>query len=306
MASEPISTAEAPAAFQTHHALGNLIRLYPLTLGEVPNHPQFANVPQTPKAMQESSTHPEIVPFLRAVLAEASTFIDTTVPSTFVKKQLKASKPAVAKVQLLQRTITPEELAQVPWTTSKLPRHVDPAKAAAKMEPWFARRSRHSNQSEDGTADYPEFDAGLRVEHSVKERMYTPNVFDSYKVLDWDADTKGLDIGDGWRDVDMSSKSFFGPAAHVLLAVKAFTRLCPYLRPRSLRNVPQVAIAALPPCLSSPDHHRQNRSTRVHRCADSHRRLRLNGRILQQWSKYRRGQDCLEAEEAGTGGIHQR
>ena len=37
-----------------------------------------------------------------------------------------------------------------------------------------------------GTANWVEFDHGLRLEHSEKERLYTPAVYDSYRVLDWD------------------------------------------------------------------------------------------------------------------------
>ena len=72
----------------------------------------------------------------------------------------------------------------------------------------FARKSTHANKAEDGTATWEEFDNGLRVLHSEHERDYTPDVYDSHKVLDWDAETDALgeELGD-YRDVKMSSKS---------------------------------------------------------------------------------------------------
>ena len=72
----------------------------------------------------------------------------------------------------------------------------------------FARKSTHTSKSETGTATWEEFDGGLRVQHSEHEREYTPDVFDSFKVLDWDAetDTLGEELGE-YRDVKMSSMS---------------------------------------------------------------------------------------------------
>ena len=37
-------------------------------------------------------------------------------------------------------------------------------------EAWFARRSRHANHSDEGTADLDEFDHGLRNDHSKNEQ----------------------------------------------------------------------------------------------------------------------------------------
>ena len=70
----------------------------------------------------------------------------------------------------------------------------------------FARKSTHVHKPETGTATWEEFDSGLRVQHSEHEREYTPDVFDSFKVLDWDAETDALgdELGE-YRDVKMSS-----------------------------------------------------------------------------------------------------
>ena len=72
----------------------------------------------------------------------------------------------------------------------------------------FSRKSTHINKPETGTATWEEFDSGLRVQHSEHEREYTPDVFDSFKVLDWNAETDALgdEVGE-YRDVKMSSMS---------------------------------------------------------------------------------------------------
>lgn len=71
----------------------------------------------------------------------------------------------------------------------------------------FARKSTHTNKSELGTATWDEFDARIRVRHSEHEVEYTPDVFDCFKVLDWDQETDefGGDIGE-YGDVRMSGK----------------------------------------------------------------------------------------------------
>jgi len=106
--------------------------------------------------------------------------------------------------------IKPQELSKVPWNAGPVPRRSVNKKALEKGkgggEAWFARRSKHANQSEEGTADWPEFDEGLRVDHSEKERMYTPDVYDSHRVLDWDEQTRGMEFEGGWMQVDMRSK----------------------------------------------------------------------------------------------------
>ena len=70
----------------------------------------------------------------------------------------------------------------------------------------FARKSTHTNKADTGTATWEEFDQGLRADHSEHEREYTPDVFDSFKVLDWDRETDafGDELGD-YQDVKMSS-----------------------------------------------------------------------------------------------------
>ena len=73
----------------------------------------------------------------------------------------------------------------------------------------FARKSTHFNKPELGTASWDEFDAGLRVQHSENEADYTPDVYDCFKVLDWDQETNefGGDVGE-YGDVKMSGMFF--------------------------------------------------------------------------------------------------
>ncbi|MCJ1395891.1 hypothetical protein MMC18_008777 [Xylographa bjoerkii] len=188
--------------------LGNLLRLHPLSLDDLPSHPSFTNLPSTNGSSSSSSasTHkpyprPSLSTFLTALLSEATAFIDHTLPATFtVSSTTKTSSPAIAPVTLLKHAYTPASLASIPWSTSPVPRSVAPTAGEA----WFARRSRHANARSTGTADWAEFDDGLRVQHSEKERQYTPDVYESAKVLDWDAETAALDLGAaGFHAVDL-------------------------------------------------------------------------------------------------------
>jgi len=85
-----------------------------------------------------------------------------------------------------------------------------------------------SPQSE-GTADMDEFDTGLRYEHSKHEQEYTSDVFDSYNVLDWDAEIESAVEGsriDNFSEIHMSSKFKSGVPARSFsnLMIPEFTR----------------------------------------------------------------------------------
>ena len=211
-------------------SLGNLIRTAPLQLEELPNHPALVQLEggnsrgihtkddsgdgnrssQAPKSVsagdQNESQRPALLPFIKAVFDEATIFVDDIMPNTFKESSEKQSNPAAAKVKLLKREIGGHELSRVLWTGSKISRN--PPKAVGNSrEAWFARRSRHANRSDQGTADFPEFDHGLRVNHSEHEREYTPDVFDAFRVLNWDSETvrHGFTI-DNYSEIHMSSK----------------------------------------------------------------------------------------------------
>ncbi len=215
-------------------AFSNLIRLVPLHLEDLPSHPALKRsveqkrprrkstaselqVPSTDpqKTTQrldesesetvEANGRPRIGPFVKTILDSAVDFIDETLPSTFKPGSDKSSAPAKAKIQLLRRDITAKELSKVDWLGSKIPRHPPDN---VPSEAWFARRSRHANQRSDGTADFSEFDYGLRVDHCKHEGEYTPDVFDTYKVLDWtipDALTEEESSLADYQNITMSS-----------------------------------------------------------------------------------------------------
>lgn len=113
--------------------------------------------------------------------------------------------PAKTKVQLLRRDISAQAISTVDWLGSNSPRH-PPAKIPS--EAWFARRSRHANQQTENTASFSELDHALRVDHCQHEGEYTPDVFDTYKVLEWtvpDASVEQEANVTSYKDISMSS-----------------------------------------------------------------------------------------------------
>lgn len=207
-------------------ALGNLIRLSALQLHELPHHtkldgsikqssagevynPGTANnnnssVEGTSDAVDQDG-RPKLTAFIKEVLDQAKAFIDDTLPSTFREESLKMSPPATAKVRLLSRDITSAQLDNIPWLRSRIPRQ-PPVDRLKSGEAWFARRSLHANRSQAGTADFGEFDYGIREDHSEHERQYTPNVFDLFKVLEWDLEHDGEELAtDEYSQIRMTS-----------------------------------------------------------------------------------------------------
>jgi hypothetical protein len=206
-------------------ALGNLVRLQPLSINDLPAHQAFpvtsmeksdASAPAKDSSgsgdditmlnYSGKSERPGLQTFILAALDEASVFIDGTIQRTFQKTALKPSKPATAKVQLSKRMISPHELGNVPWINSPVPRKT--VAYPKTGEAWFARRSKHSNAGRHGTANYPEFDRFLRLNHSENEQTYTPSVYDSFKVLDWNSETAGLELDGDYKEITMASKCF--------------------------------------------------------------------------------------------------
>lgn len=204
-------------------ALGNLVRLIPLKLNEVPSHPlietYLASSPHSKHPPSSSSSdeppsststtldpdgRPLLGPFLLALLAEAITFVDDILPITFRPKSTQSNPPATASIDISQRMISAEEISKIPFTEANVPRKSSRTRQSYG-EAWFARKSTHANRTERGTADWKEFENGLRRDHSQHEREYTPGVFDAFRVLDWDAEIQGLGGGvEGFADVSMS------------------------------------------------------------------------------------------------------
>ena len=156
----------------------------------------------------------------------------------------------------------------------------------------FARKSTHVNKAENGTATWKEFDGGLRVQHSEHEREYTPDVFDSFKVSDWDReiDALGDELGE-YKDVKMSSMSLrhqcpFDPTSvslncfHILYSPTISTKTH-YNTRLSLRNVPQTPLSPPSARLPSPDRNRLYRHKWLHRRANPHKSEGAAGVVLQ-------------------------
>lgn len=51
-----------------------------------------------------------------------------------------------------------------------------------------------SNTKGKGTANWWEFDEGLRHNHSLNEMAYTPDVFDARLVIDWNSDIQDIQL----------------------------------------------------------------------------------------------------------------
>ena len=156
----------------------------------------------------DDTGRPNLIPFIKAILDEATNFVDITMPRTFFEGGLKSSSPSTAKVRLSRRTFTGTELSQVPWEKSTVPRKAPPG-IMKSSEAWFARNSTHANRDLKGTASYSEFDFALRVDHSQHEREYTPDVFDDFKVLEWDLGSTPYELViDKYRHITMGSEHF--------------------------------------------------------------------------------------------------
>ena len=113
--------------------LGNLVRLLPLHINELPAHPALESL-LSPSSHQtnsagsspsqvgnvESSERPDLISFMEEVFHQAAIFIDDTLPATFKEGALRKSPPAVAKVQLLSRKISVAEIEAIPWINTSM------------------------------------------------------------------------------------------------------------------------------------------------------------------------------------------
>ncbi|KAI9818170.1 MAG: hypothetical protein M1827_000795 [Pycnora praestabilis] len=180
--------------------LGNLVRLEPLPINLLPAHPAFDEITPNRRSSVDSHTgnRPSLVLFLKEALEQATSFVDDVLPETFKEDgNQKTSAPATAKVETLRRQISGQDIAAIPWQASPISRK-PPGAIVASGEAWFARRSRHANRSEEGTAAFGEFERGLMDNPSEAERQYTPDVLDARKVLDWDEQIATVTHGMTW------------------------------------------------------------------------------------------------------------
>ena len=111
--------------------LGNLVRLLPLHINELPAHPALESLISTSSDHTESAgtspsqpgkvdsnERPNLISFMEEVLVQATMFVDDAVPATFKEGGLKTSAPATAKVRLLRRNISVAEIQAIPWINS--------------------------------------------------------------------------------------------------------------------------------------------------------------------------------------------
>ena len=113
--------------------LGNLVRLLPLHINELPAHPALESLVSNPSEQRrsvgsspsqagkvEASEQPNLISFMEEVLDQATIFIDDTLPATFKEGGLKRSAPATAKVRLLSRNISMAEIQAIPWMNTSM------------------------------------------------------------------------------------------------------------------------------------------------------------------------------------------
>ena len=180
--------------------LGNLIRLQPLHINELPSHEALGSLIDATCGKQdingklqngEITSRPDVRHFATHVLNEAWRFVEYNVPRTFAKKGLKRSPPASSGVELLATSFSQKRMQDVPWCDPSLPRQWS-GHGLKPAENWFGRRSCHPDVREEGTATFQEFDFALRHNHPEHEMAYTPDVYDCFEVLHWNEKLQAL------------------------------------------------------------------------------------------------------------------
>lgn len=124
--------------------LGNLVRLIPLKLNEIPAHPSISthlnnsihkkhnsesdvsNLDVSPSdgtsPNLDPNGQPRLVPFVREILDEATNFVDKELPETFSKKGTKSNPPATTEIEVSQRMIGSDEISRIPFERANIPR----------------------------------------------------------------------------------------------------------------------------------------------------------------------------------------
>lgn len=201
-----------PSAAAAASNLGNLVRLNPWRLDELPAHSSL------PAPTSSATTRPDLLKFLLAILDEGGAFLaPQAVAATFSRAGTKSAPPSDASVEVLKRSIPPSRLSQIPWSSSPIVRQKP---SSLEPEHWFARRSVHKNvgsKETKGSASWEEFVYGLRDNHSQHECDFTPTLYDAHHVLDWNDEIKKLEnegkFEGRYSSVGMGSK--YMPDVHV-------------------------------------------------------------------------------------------
>ncbi|OAL28128.1 hypothetical protein AYO20_09547 [Fonsecaea nubica] len=188
----------------TNTTQSNLIRLAPLQLGELPEHPSL------PCA---DSARPNLLSFLLTLLDDGADFLaPDSFSANFRHHSIKSAPPSEAKVEVLTYSVAAKELeAIVDWGSSKNTtgnanpatyarpgRSKPPLRVLSAGEHWCARRSVHKDiSSKDtkspGNASWKEFIFGLRDNHSKHEEDFTPTLYDAHCVCTWNEEVKDLE-----------------------------------------------------------------------------------------------------------------
>lgn len=192
---------------QQESELGNYLRLAPVKVAALPHHAAFdRRENQNSDVMDEDNIiRPAPDVFIHNVLEEALRFADSRV-STFESIGEKKSKPSTAGVKMSHQEIPVNELQEIGQETQTIrPKAYRDWPDAP--EQWFARRSRHVDAAQAGTASWNEFVTGLKENHSEHEGEYTPDVFHTHKVLDWADLLEGMTVGP-YHNLEMKSKYY--------------------------------------------------------------------------------------------------
>ncbi|OAP62345.1 hypothetical protein AYL99_04548 [Fonsecaea erecta] len=198
----------------TNTTQSNLIRLAPLQLGELPEHPSLPS---------GDSTRPRLLPFLLTLLDDGADFLSpASFSANFKHHSVKSVPPSEAKVEVLTYSVAAKELEDiVDWSGSKSTapianpdqpeaatghgetyarpgRSKPPLKVLSAGEHWCARKSIHKgisskDASSPGNASWKEFIYGLRDNHSKHEEDFTPTLYDAHCVCTWGEEVKDLE-----------------------------------------------------------------------------------------------------------------
>ena len=154
---------------------------------ELPDHSSLKAPFLFPTASQSSGSNgsgsmnrPSLNTFLNYLLLEALDFTENRLAQDFTtKSKKKKSKPSTSSVELLSHKYSSSQTNSVNWMDAQVSRAWS-GRGVKPAEHWFARKSKHVNSSDLGTAAFDEFDHGLREEHPEHEMAYTPGVYDCY------------------------------------------------------------------------------------------------------------------------------
>ena len=206
-----------------------LVRLAPLSLSEIPPHPDLPTRPDKSALKSTDSddvSQPDLLPFLATFLRDGLAFLSSrSLKSNFKHHSVKKVPPSTNDVEVLTYSIPASTLQSAPWSSATQSSNdtngAHSSQVVSRAQPrivptehWFARRSIHDNitsknATNSGHASWEEFIYGLRDNHSKHEEDFTPTLYDARHVVDWAGQVRKLDEEgslqrEGFRDVSMS------------------------------------------------------------------------------------------------------